>query len=75
MQEKDKSSCLLCLYFSLVISRALLMFDFLLCFCLVGLYRLFVLLNATVTQIWNRQVVIQAVGLCLSLLMQSATNC
>lgn len=63
MQEKDKACCLLCLSVSLLTSRALHMFVFLLHLCLAGLCRLFVFLNATVTQIWNRQVVIQAVGL------------
>lgn len=31
--------------------------------------------NATLTQIWNRQVVIQALGLYLTLLMQPAMKC
>lgn len=61
MQEKDKACCFLRPNVSLLKSRALLMFAFLLCFCLAGLRWLFVFLNATVTQIWNRQVVIQAV--------------
>lgn len=73
MQEKDKASCPLSLYVSLLTSRAFLLFTFLLHICLAGLCWLFMFLNATLTQIWNRQVVIQAVG--LYLFMQSATKC
>lgn len=72
MQDKDKACCPLSLYVSLLTPKALLMFTFPLCICLAGLCWLFMFFNATLTQIWNRQVVIQAVGLYLTLLMQSA---
>lgn len=75
MQEKDKAWCPLSLYVSLLTSRALLMFTFLLCICLPGLCWLLLFFNATLTQIWNRQVVIQAVCLYLTLLMQPAMKC
>lgn len=74
MQEKDKASRPLSLYVSLLTSRALLMFTFLLCICLPELCWLFMVFNATLTQIWNRQVVIRQ-WVCIWLFMQSAMKC